>query len=89
MLHENCEEHHPNLFYVFVALEAEDQRPAFYVVPSKDVAEYAKTSNDAWNNGVKRNGQPRKATSMRAFDVGPWNEHSKDAWSILGLDKNV
>ena len=46
MLSKKAEDYHSdNLFYVFVLLKDGNQRPDFYIVPSKDVAEYTKTSH--------------------------------------------
>src|SRR5262245_10585217 len=37
-----------NLFYVFVNLRGQDERPDYYVVPSAFVAEHARTGHKAW-----------------------------------------
>ncbi len=81
MLNEKCEKHNKNLFYVFVGLRSENERPEFHIVDSQTVAEYIKAENDSYNAGIKKNGQPRKATNMRQFDID--NDRFLDRWEIL------
>ncbi|MEM3566121.1 MAG: hypothetical protein QXK18_04535 [Candidatus Bathyarchaeia archaeon] len=38
------------LFYCFVLLKGEKQLPRFFIVPSKDVAEYVKQEHEIWLN---------------------------------------
>ena len=56
-----------NHYYVFVALQAVGERPAYYVVPSQVVAEYVSTSHREWLQGTKPDGTARKDSSIRAF----------------------
>lgn len=57
----------PNYFYVFVNLNGEDGMPSFHVVPSSIVSKYCSGRHKAWISGTKRDGTPRKDTSMRKF----------------------
>ena len=54
-------------FYVFVKLNGSNHRPDFHVVPSTVVADRISTSHRAWLAEPKRDGTPRKDTSMRKF----------------------
>ena len=72
-----------NLFYVFVNLNGSKEPPSFHVVPSKIVAEYCSTSHRNWLSKTKRDGTPRKDSSMRKFnDPG---DRYRDAWDRLKL----
>jgi len=68
------------LYYVFVTLKEETERPDFYVVPSKFVADYIKKTHEHWVNlppkvqkkiyeSLSRDGivNRRRKTSMRQF----------------------
>jgi hypothetical protein len=70
-------------YYVFVVLHAVGHHLDYYVVPGKDVAEYISTSHREWLAGKKKDGSPRKDSSMWVFrdDEGVYRE----AWSSLGL----
>ncbi len=70
-------------YYVFVALKAVGQRPAFHVVPSKDVAHFTSESHKAWLAGVKRDGSARKDSLMRKFE--DLQSQYKERWETLGL----
>jgi len=72
-----------NHFYVFVALHGTGQRPDFYIVPSKVVAEYTSASHRNWLAGSKSDGSPRRDSSMRKFN-DPKGEY-QEAFSLLGL----
>ena len=54
-------------FYAFVKLNGSNKRPDFYIVPSAVVADRISTSHKAWLAEPKRDGTPRKDTSMRKF----------------------
>ena len=75
--------HSKNHYYVFVALQDLGQRPSFYIVPSKVVAEYTFTSHSEWLKGKKSDGSSRKDTSLRKFN-DPENEYL-EAWDIIQL----
>jgi hypothetical protein len=73
------------LFYVFVNVsEDPKQPPEFTVVPSKVVADYIRKHHRAWLEGIKKDGQPRKDSSMRKFDDPSGRYLGR--WDLLGLD---
>ncbi len=56
-----------NLFYVFVALKGLSQRPEYFIVPSKVIAERLKTGHAKWLATPGKKGQPHQDTNMRQF----------------------
>ena len=84
LLYETAEDYYAdNLFYVFVNLKGEGERPDYYIVPSKTVAEYAKTEHQEWLATPGRHGQQRNETTMRVFRVQD-NTYLEN-WNLLGL----
>ena len=73
-----------NIVYVFVDINHENERPKYYIVPSKLVAEHTKTRYTEWLRTPGRKGQKHKRTNMRHWtdDKGIYFEN----WSLLGLD---
>jgi hypothetical protein len=71
-----------NLFYVFVSLPKGGE-PSFYVVPCRIVASYIKRFHKQWLNEPKRDGTPRKDTTMRLFADPEGAYH--DRWELLKL----
>lgn len=57
--------------------------PDFYIVPSKVVANYVRTSHRKWLNLPKKNGQTRMDSSIRKFN-DPKKKYI-DKWELLGL----
>jgi len=85
MLSRKAEDYHaPDLFYVFVDLRGEKERPAFSIVPSEIVAKYVRESHAEWLATPGRNGQQHKDTAMRLFIDK--NDEYLEAWDELGLD---
>ena len=80
---ENFASDSENHFYVFVALHQLTERPDFYVVPSKIVAESIRSSHANWLSGKKKDDTQRKDSSIRNFtdDEGKY----KEAWDLLNL----
>jgi hypothetical protein len=73
------------LFYVFVNIsENPKQHPEFTIVPSKVVADYIRSHHAAWLAGTKKDGEPRKDSTMRKFS--DLEEHYLGRWDLLGLD---
>jgi hypothetical protein len=72
-----------NHFYIFVALKEIGDRPDFYIVPSKIVAEYARKRYLNWQSKKKRDGKKWKDSSMRAF----YDEDDKylEKWNLIKL----
>ena len=79
------------LFYVFVDLGSEP--PECFIVPSEIVAKHCAVTHKTWLAKPKKDGKPRKDTSMRriepnlSFEVPGfprgWMDQYKDAWSLL------
>jgi len=72
-----------NLFYIFVNLNNNLKHPDFFVVPSKSVANYCKTSHSNWLNTPGKKGQKRKDNPMRKFD--DFEEKYLNRWDLLNL----
>jgi len=72
-----------NLFYVFVNLKNWDERPAFYVVPSKVVAVYVERTHREWLESPGKKGQAHKDNPVRQFRDE--EEQYRDRWDLLGL----
>jgi len=53
-------------FYVFVKLN-QDEKPDFFIVPSKKVANYVKKDYQKWIKGKGKRGQTRNESSLRIF----------------------
>jgi hypothetical protein len=71
-----------NFFYALVRLA---KSPSYYIVPSKDVAEFCRRSHAAWLKAPGKSGQAHRDNSMRKFK-DPTDKY-KDRWDLLGLDK--
>lgn len=72
-----------NHFYVFVLLHSEGQRPDYYIVPSKAVAEYCSKTHADWLAGKKKDGSSRKDSSVRIFQDK--EGRYKEKWNLLRL----
>ena len=57
----------PGHFYVFVLLDKPGQRPKFFIVPSKVVAQFVTQDHATWLAAPKSDGTPRRDTTMRSF----------------------
>ena len=73
--------HSANLFYIFVAFKKIDERPEYFIVPSKVVAEQVKEDHEKWLATPGKNGQPHKDSSLRKFN----DKHGKysERWDLL------
>lgn len=58
-----------NLFYVFVDLKPNNEKPDCYVVPSKEVADYVTKSHSDWLKTPGRNGKKHNDNNMRLFEI--------------------
>lgn len=72
-----------NLFYVFVNLKGRDEKPDFYIVPSKEVANYVEKSHREWLIMPGKKGQPHKDNSLRMFKDE--EDQYLEKWELLGL----
>lgn len=74
-------------YYVFVAIESLEKKPTFYVVPSKIVADKIKISHREWLANSKKDGSPRKDSSMRIFN--DFDNEYRDGWDRLFSGKSL
>ena len=72
----------PNLFYVFVTLRGEREKPEYFIVPSVAVARTITESHAAWLKKPGRKGQAHKDTPIRQFRA---YESYRERWDLLGL----
>ncbi|MEW6518678.1 MAG: hypothetical protein AB1461_04630 [Thermodesulfobacteriota bacterium] len=85
VLSEKAEDYHSSeLFYVFVNLRGLEERPEFFVVPSKTVAAFIKNDHKQWLATPGRHGQKHNDTTMRRFHDEA--EKFLEAWGLLDLD---
>ncbi len=85
MLSEKAENYFSDtLFYVFVLLKDGKERPDFYIVPSKKVAEHTKCKHQEWIDKGKSKGIEYNPTTMRKF-CDPDREFL-ERWDLLGLN---
>jgi hypothetical protein len=70
-----------NLFYIFVDLKDENERPDYFVVPSKAVARQVKEGHKKWLASPGRKGQSHKDTTMRHFNDREGNY--LESWHFL------
>lgn len=85
LLNEKAETYYaPDLYYVFVKLREEMERPEYFIVPSKVVADTVRKGHAKWLSTPGQNGQKHRDSSMRQFA----DEKPKylEKWNLLGLD---
>lgn len=70
-----------NLFYAFVRLNNLEKAPEYWIVPSKIVAAYVKSSHKRWTRtlGLKKQKHDCKFKG-RAFRI-KWDKYSPENWS--------
>lgn len=80
-----------NHFYVLVNLQGQGKLPKYIILPKEEFSIFLKTKQENWESGKKRDGSPRKKTTMWIFDPNR-NESSHkfaekyiDNWDILDL----
>ncbi len=72
-----------NLFYVFVNLKGPVERPDFYIVPSKVVADFVRSDHRNWLERPGKKGQVHRDNPVRKFR-DPEREFL-ERWDLLGL----
>jgi len=96
-MNKSNEEWSDNLYYVFVTLKGKNDRPDFYIVPSKIVSDYISRTHKKWTTlDPERNKYPeetkeerqerREKSPMRQFPnrIEYFKvEDCKDNWKIL------
>jgi len=74
------------LFYVFVDIKYNNEKPDYYVVKSKIVAEYVKAIHHEYLKSGG-DGKPHPEGEMRAFVIEDSDvEKFLSRWDTLGLD---
>lgn len=85
ILNKKAEDYYSDtLFYVFVLLKQGNERPDFYIVPSKFVAEHTKTTHKDWLDKIGKSGREHNDSNIRNF----YDKERKflERWDLLGLD---
>ncbi len=72
-----------NLFYVFVRLQGLEL-PQYSIVPSAEVAKYAKDEYRTWLATPGRGGRQHRDNAMRTFRDN--TDQYRGCWEVLGLD---
>jgi len=70
-----------NLFYCFVLLRGTKQLPRFFIVPSKDVADYLKGEHKYWMSMPRK--KPVKETSIGTYRIAVNDRRYEDNWDLL------
>ena len=73
-----------NMFYVLVLLFDDITSPEYYIVPSRDVANYVEKGHKKWLSTPGRGGKMHKDTIMRMFE--DLEKRYLNKWGLLGLD---
>ncbi len=68
-------------FYAFVLLREPGELPEYYIVPDEDVASLVREGHKRWLSGRRRDGSPRKDSSMRK--IKSLDQQYRDAWHSL------
>ena len=85
MLNKKAEEYYSEtLFYIFVHLRGDVDRPNFYIVPSKVVADYIKQGHSNWLKTPGKKGQKHQDSPIRKFQDA--DKKYLENWQLLGLD---
>lgn len=71
------------LFYVFVNLKDLTERPDFYIVPSKVVADFVRNDHRTWLDTPGKRGQVHKDNPVRQFRDP--EKKFLERWDVLGL----
>jgi len=75
------------LFYVFVDIKTSNEKPDYYVVKSKVVAEYVKATHQKYLAKSGREGKPHPDGELRAFAIEDSDvDKFLNRWDTLGLD---
>jgi hypothetical protein len=75
------------LFYVFVDIKSSNEKPDYYIVKSKTVAEYVKATHKDYLAKSGGDGKPHPEGEMRAFVIEDSDvEKFLSRWDTLGLD---
>ena len=67
-----------DMFYAFIKYD--NDRYDFWILSSKELYDYSVFVHKAYHSYPKRDGTPRKDSSMRKFNVGKKNKYETDDW---------
>ena len=70
-----------NFFYIFVSLKGESERPEYFIVPSKNVADFVKRDNTHWLATPGKKGQAHNDSTVRKFN--DQNGEYLEKWELL------
>ena len=73
-----------NIFYVFVALKGDDEKPDYHIVSSKEIANNVAKSYKKWLAEPGRGGKKHNESNIRIW--GDPKGKYLDRWDLLGLD---
>ena len=73
-----------NMFYVFVSLHGNDEKPEYHIAPSSKVATYISKRHQEWLETPGKSGKMHKDSNIRIWD-DPDRKYL-DRWDLLGLD---
>lgn len=80
-----------NHFYVLVDLQGPGKLPNYIILPKDKFSKFLKINQEKWESGKKRDGTPRKKTTMWIFNPNGNKEYRefsdkyKNNWDILKL----
>ena len=84
ILSEKAESYYAdNLFYIFVNLKGGHERPDYYIVPSKIVAQYIRSGHREWLKAPGKKGQRHRDSAIRNFRDP--ERHYLDKWELLAI----
>lgn len=71
-----------NFFWILGGIPEGNKKDDFvyYIIPSKEIAKHVKESHFIWKNRKRKDGQPRKDTSLRMIEIPP--RKCVNGWSI-------
>jgi len=76
---EKLENVYDDLFYAFIRYE--NDKYEFWILSSQELYDYSVFMNKTYHSYPKRDGTPRKKSSMRKFNVGEKNKYEPDDWN--------
>lgn len=75
--------HAQNEWFVLVALGEAGARPRYFVLPTDVVAGWLYVDHRVWLEGAKRDGTPRKDTTIRVIRMHEIDAVYEEAWDLL------
>jgi hypothetical protein len=75
--------HAQNEWFVLVALGEAEVRPRYFVLPTNVIAGWLNVEHRIWISGTKRDGTPRKDTSIRAIRMNEIDPVYQEGWDLL------